>query len=51
MDISLNELNDKLNAIMEHLGVKKVSEKEYMDMPEEEKDAVDEESMKESKKE
>jgi len=46
----ISQINKKVDAIMSHLGVGKVSEEEYMDMSDEEKDEEDAKDLEEKQK-
>ena len=50
MEDPLIEINKKLDAIMEHLGVKSMTKETYLGMPEEDKDNKDEQDMMEKMK-
>jgi len=49
MPDELNQINKKLDAIMSHLGVGKISEDDYMNKSDEEKDEIDAKDLEEKK--
>lgn len=46
MAAMMQEMNKKLDMLCEHMGCKKVSKDEFMEMSEDEKDSYQEKSMK-----